>query len=242
MQLENDLSYKVYGEFDISNIAKRLAELESSIWNIDVSRQAYGHGPHNRTNSVILQYCRGEPEIDKQKALELNRTGNSPNNNSNWQNNNVIPPKNMQLWRLRNQNDFNEDIKNIESKFIDDQLNYYTDIIVKQLEKDFDGMSALVLYVKLPAGKSIGPHTDGGYYLSIVHRLHIPIVTNDKVYFTLENVNNTKDPNKVSINMKQGILYEINNQHRHSVQNSGLIDRIHLIVDIIPKNKIPLAQ
>ena len=119
---------------------------------------------------------------------------------------------------------------------VDPQLNALTDTIVQELEKMFNGIAGLVLFVKLPAGAVITGHVDGGYYLGIIHRLHIPIITNDKVDFIL----GTKyDGSEISINMKPGILYEINNQKNHGVANRGNADRVHLIVDIIPHDKLP---
>ena len=76
MKLENDALYKIHGEFDISDLANRFKELDDTIWTLDTSRQAYGHGPHRRTNSIILNYCRGEPEVDKQVALDFNSKKN----------------------------------------------------------------------------------------------------------------------------------------------------------------------
>ena len=82
------------------------------------------------------------------------------------------------------------------------------------------------MYVNLPAKQKIPNHYDYGYYLLNVHRLHIPIVTNDYVEFFL---------NGDVVNMKTGSCYEVNNAREHGVSNNGATDRIHLIMDIIPK-------
>ena len=37
-----------------------------------------------------------------------------------------------------------------------------------------------------------------------------------------------------TINMKEGICYEINNQLPHAAHNNSDLDRIHLIIDIMP--------
>jgi hypothetical protein len=37
-----------------------------------------------------------------------------------------------------------------------------------------------------------------------------------------------------TIHMKEGIWYEINNQLPHSVLNGSNVDRVHMIVDILP--------
>jgi hypothetical protein len=54
--------------------------------------------------------------------------------------------------------------------------------------------------------------------------VHFPIVTNDKVLFTVGSQ---------TVNMQEGMLYEINNRRKHSVANRGDADRIHLIIDFV---------
>lgn len=220
MYLSNDARYIVYQKFDISHIAKRLRELDGIVWKLDEHRQAYGNGPHHRTNSIILNYCRGEPEFDKQLVMQNKIT-------SSWD---TTHGTDINAWVHRTESDFIQDVKNIEKKTIDNQLNLYTDLIVDELEKKFNGVAGLVLYVNLPAGQNILDHKDGGYYLSVVHRLHIPIITNPNVSFI---IGDTK------FHMEEGNLYEINNQQRHAVCNSSDMDRVHLIIDIIPKDKYP---
>lgn len=106
------------------------------------------------------------------------------------------------------------------------ELHQHTLKIISELERIYDGIVGRSMYARLKAGKEIPPHIDRHYYLTCVHRNHIPIITNDKVMFTVDNE---------SINMKEGHCYEINNSKTHSVINGGDQDRTHLIVDIIPK-------
>lgn len=60
-------------------------------------------------------------------------------------------------------------------------------------------------------------------------RIHIPVITNPEVYFT---VNNEK------INMIESQGYEINNTLPHSVENNSALDRVHIIIDIMPNNML----
>jgi len=164
-----------------------------------------------------MQYCFGEPEVDD-KFLTMYPVYRSEK-----------LPIDSRYRKYSTKQSFLDDFRNIEEKFIDADLNYYTKILVRELEKQFDGISGLVVYAKLPTGKNIMQHKDPGFYLSVVHRLHIPIFTNDKCYFKLDdNV----------VNMKEGYLYEINNLMEHSAANEGDCDRIHLIVDIIPNSTL----
>ncbi len=81
------------------------------------------------------------------------------------------------------------------------------------------------MLVKLPAGKNIDKHFDGGSYLSVAKRHHIPIITNNKVWFTIDGEKK---------HLAEGEIWEIDNTKEHEVQNLGDKDRVHLIVDIIP--------
>lgn len=113
----------------------------------------------------------------------------------------------------------------LERKTSNDRLYDEVKKISDFLENNFNGRVGRTLFVNLLAGGFIRPHIDNGYYLKSCHRFHIPIVTNDRVIFTL---------GRYEINMKPGICYEINNSDIHSVNNPSNLDRIHLIMDIIP--------
>ena len=115
---------------------------------------------------------------------------------------------------------------NLKKHLVSEKLNQLTYKIADELENVFDGKLGRSLYVNLPAKQKIPKHYDFGYYLLNVHRLHIPIVTNDCVEFFL---------NGDVVNMKTGSCYEINNAREHAVSNNGDTDRIHLIMDIIPR-------
>ncbi len=83
--------------------------------------------------------------------------------------------------------------------------------------------------VQLKSGGEIPPHTDGNFSLTHSHRIHLPIITNDDVRFTVGSE---------TINLKEGELYEINNRRAHSVKNAGSEDRVHLIMDyVLPGEK-----
>ncbi len=83
--------------------------------------------------------------------------------------------------------------------------------------------------VRLTSGGEITPHTDGNFSLVHSHRIHLPIVTNDEVRFTVGSE---------TVNLKEGELYEINNRRTHSVKNAGPEDRVHLIMDyVLPGEK-----
>lgn len=78
---------------------------------------------------------------------------------------------------------------------------------------------------KLTAGTTITPHTDSHPSFRHGHRIHVPITTNNKVRFMIDGRPYRLEP---------GQAYEINNQLRHSVINSGSEDRITFIFDYVP--------
>ena len=78
---------------------------------------------------------------------------------------------------------------------------------------------------KLKSGKTITAHTDSHISFHRGHRIHVPITTNNKVRFMIEG-----RPHRLEV----GKAYEINNQKRHSVINSGDDDRITFIFDYVP--------
>jgi aspartyl/asparaginyl beta-hydroxylase (cupin superfamily) len=81
----------------------------------------------------------------------------------------------------------------------------------------------------LKSGTEIPWHVDKGEYLVVSKRHHIPIITSDNVFFFIDN--------DLSV-MKEGECWEIRNTKPHRVVNASGIDRIHLIIDIIPNKYI----
>jgi hypothetical protein len=97
--------------------------------------------------------------------------------------------------------------------------------IYNKIEKIYDGKVVRAEFIKMPGNTKIPRHVDGGESLYIIRRLHIPIITNEKVIFKVFNN---------EMNLKEGICYEINNAMPHSVENNSADSRIHLIIDILP--------
>lgn len=106
--------------------------------------------------------------------------------------------------------------------------NIFKDDIINldKILKDFyhsNGEIIRVEIVKMSPGSKIRLHYDNSYSLKIDNRIHLPIITNENVIFT---VGDTKK------NMKINELWEINNSDKlHGVINGGTNDRIHMIID-----------
>ena len=101
--------------------------------------------------------------------------------------------------------------------------------IIRDLEKIHNGKVGRAIFPKLSAYKDIDGHVDGGNYLDVSRRHHIPIVTNNGVFFNIDNG---------ILNMFEGECWEINNMRYHKVINQSDQDRIHLVIDIIPNEYI----
>lgn len=101
--------------------------------------------------------------------------------------------------------------------------------IIKHLELIYTGRVGRVTLVKLPPNKMVKPHRDLYLYPNLVHRIHIPILTNEDVFFSIED--------KIE-NLKVGMAWEVNNAKLHGCYNMGNSDRVHLMIDIIPNDLI----
>lgn len=80
-----------------------------------------------------------------------------------------------------------------------------------------------VMLINLPAGGKIAPHIDEGKYCASYRRYHLPIVTNEDVVFYSGDE---------SYNLEEGQLYELQNKQEHSVENNGITNRLHLVLDM----------
>jgi hypothetical protein len=104
----------------------------------------------------------------------------------------------------------------------------YLDEYIKVLSNYFEIKDYTALIVNLKPKGMIDTHSDiGSRYFQLGHRLHIPIKTNENVFFSVGNMRK---------NMKVGKIYEIDNLNLHSVENLSTENRIHLIIDIFDKN------
>ena len=107
----------------------------------------------------------------------------------------------------------------------EEQLQPVLDHIARYYQDN--GFVLRILLAKLTAGGKIDEHVDSGYSLLNVHRIHIPIITNEDVDFY---VGGTRKQ------MLAGEFWEIDNVQKHAVENNGDEDRVHMIVDWMPNH------
>jgi quercetin dioxygenase-like cupin family protein len=102
------------------------------------------------------------------------------------------------------------------------------DELVDPLLAKIPGTVVKLALVNLPAGHTIPEHVDGSSSLELVHRCHLPIVSNPEVQFGIEGE---------VFYMQPGIWYEFDNTRRHFVANNSTQDRVHLLCDIYNDGK-----
>ena len=117
----------------------------------------------------------------------------------------------------------------IKNGYMPRNIQLRIDQIISELEFDFNGKVLISGITRLPVGNKIAIHVDDVYYFKIIKRFQIAIATNPNVIF------NINDQARV---FEEGECYEINNLLKHSIVNDGETDRINLIVDILPWNRI----
>jgi hypothetical protein len=83
-----------------------------------------------------------------------------------------------------------------------------------------------VMLARLSAGGKIDPHSDIGVSNHLAHKIHVPLVTNDRVWFRV---------GAEKFHLDAGKAYELNNIQVHSVINNGAEDRIHLVFELFDR-------
>jgi hypothetical protein len=85
-----------------------------------------------------------------------------------------------------------------------------------------NGVFPRVMLARMAAGGEIKPHRDANAAAKWPHKIHVPLVTNDKVTFYVDGV---------GYHLPEGEAAEVNNMGVHAVKNDGDTDRIHLIFE-----------
>jgi len=113
---------------------------------------------------------------------------------------------------LHRDTDLREEFTNLEA------------VVTRILGLEFGTVPGKIVVAYLPPGKVIKSHRDGGEYYKYHNRIHLPLVTSEKVFMTIEGNDYF---------MKPGDIYLFQNLRRHGVRNESGKGRIHLIVDVL---------
>lgn len=79
-----------------------------------------------------------------------------------------------------------------------------------------------VMLARMAPGGIIKPHRDANPAAKWPHKIHVPLLTNDKVTFFVDGI---------GYHFAEGEAVEVNNMGVHAVHNAGDTDRIHLIFE-----------
>lgn len=83
-----------------------------------------------------------------------------------------------------------------------------------------------VRLARMKPGTMIPEHIDASAYFDLMHRVHVPLLTNPGTVFKFDTD---------YLWMRHGEVYEIDNKRMHGVVNFGDTDRIHMVVDYFEK-------
>jgi hypothetical protein len=101
------------------------------------------------------------------------------------------------------------------------RCDYIGDVI-----ESFPGRKSRVRFLKLRAGGHIFLHSDPLHTIETgIVRFHVPVRTNPSVDFVVDGRR---------LNMRPGEAWYVDVRFKHSVNNFGTEDRVHLVVDVIP--------
>lgn len=84
------------------------------------------------------------------------------------------------------------------------------------------GQFPRVMLARMGPGGEIKPHRDANPAAKWPHKIHVPLLTNDKVTFFVDGI---------GYHLPEGEAAEVNNMGVHAVTNAGDGDRIHLIFE-----------
>ena len=85
-----------------------------------------------------------------------------------------------------------------------------------------NGAFPRVMLARMAPGGEIKPHRDANVAAKWPHKIHVPLLTNDRVTFYVDGV---------GYHLPEGEAAELNNMGVHAVKNDGETDRIHLIFE-----------
>jgi hypothetical protein len=85
--------------------------------------------------------------------------------------------------------------------------------------------TAKILLSRLASGGQIPRHIDENPASIAPSKLHVPLVTDPVVTFTIGST---------TYHLAEGRAYEVNNRLPHSVENPAAVARVHLIFEIYP--------
>ena len=118
-----------------------------------------------------------------------------------------------------------EDWRRSDNHRLWDEWRALLEPVLSQATKDYGyerGSYPRIMLARMAPGGAIHPHRDGNPAAKWPHKIHVPLLTNDKVTFFVDGV---------GYHLPEGQAVEVNNMGVHAVRNDGATDRIHLIFE-----------
>jgi len=145
-----------------------------------------------------------------------------------WRQNRFEAHADTQTIQLIFDADFRHEDPTPREKYFELGFDSLLEPVVETIRDYYTGEGYVVraILVRLKAQGTIPKHVDTGFTLMNCRRIHMPVVSTDKVEFTVGGEQQI---------MSQGELWEVNNAREHSVANKGNDCRVHLIVDWVPQ-------
>lgn len=171
---------RTLGPVDYAPLKAAVCAAPSDAWLEDVQRQVDYAEVHSQTQSIILLFCEGWPQVKISKRKGWDR--------------------------------FSAQARPVVQEIL--ERHYHP-----------NGTVIRAVIAKLLAGGVIETHEDSHPTFAVSHRIHVPLVTNDSVDFSVGGE---------LFHLQEGIAYEISNLDAHGVHNRSDQDRLHFIFDYFP--------
>lgn len=117
----------------------------------------------------------------------------------------------------------NSVIRSIKKMPLYDKYYPLIEPILEQLKQHYEYRQYAAFFARLAPNSSVGEHADHGNFLSLCHRIHVPIITNDKVFYKIDGQ---------MFSWKRGEVYEFDNMRRHTSINKSEEYRVHLVINL----------
>lgn len=116
----------------------------------------------------------------------------------------------------------------------EERLNQIVQPFVEFLKEKLPNHTAVLMQcAAIPPKTSLKFHVDTYVYQSVSHKCHFPILTNDRAFYQVFD-----NDVLTSHHFEVGKVYDINNILFHRASNGGDTPRIHVIIDMMPNDKL----
>lgn len=100
---------------------------------------------------------------------------------------------------------------------------------LRKIAREEDSQLSRAKIVCLPAGRRVYPHVDRGEYYLVRHRYHLVLRSTQGSWLKAGDE---------EVRMREGELWWFDNKQMHEAFNDGDQDRIHMIFDLLPNDRV----